>query len=296
MRLARLLAANLVLATTQVAVAQGQDGTPGQRNLQIMTELLGGLYDNANQAYFQERLDFPAHRRKGRTQVRIAAAENPTLGAPLFSFTLVYPPSAAAAERELWLLETDADPLLVRMRRYSLERETPRYRDGCDLLWRRDAGQFTASNDSRVCAAVMQLTPEALWLGDVADNLTQLQRTRRFGCYVDIPGVAGGRDEPFERTQIDDIHDQGGLQWFKTKDQRELGISLRQVRWPINNETGAFTRNSLVMYVLEKTPKGIQTISYGWTEPRAERIGLNLQWMLVNCFRVSNRDVVPYFD
>ena len=71
---------------------------------------------------------------------------------------------------------------------------------------------------------------------------------------------------------------------------------MRNVQWPMNNEVGAFTRNSLVMYVIERTGEGVKTHTYGWTEPRAERIGLNLQWMLVNCYRLSNRDVRPFFD
>lgn len=292
----RIATTCLALLVVTSAFAQGQDGTPGERNLQVMAELLDGIYDNANQAYFDQRLKFPEDRRHDRANVRIEATDDPDLGAPLFSFTLARPMSGAPDERERWLLQTDDDPLLVRMRRYAVQDGEAEYREGCDVLWRRDAGQFTGANDSKDCAATMQLNPRALAIGSGGATPTELLRARAFSCYVDIPGVAGGRDEPFDRTPIDDMHDQGALQWFTTKDGRELGITLRNVRWPMNNEIGAFTRNSLVMYVLEKTPDGIKTVTYGWTEPRAERIGLNLQWMLVNCFMVSNRDVRPFFD
>ncbi|MFC7292755.1 hypothetical protein [Hirschia litorea] len=36
-------------------------------------------------------------------------------------------------------------------------------------------------------------------------------------------------------------------------------------------------------------------IAYTWTIPQAPRIGINLKWMLANCFQVSNEDVTPYF-
>jgi hypothetical protein len=76
----------------------------------------------------------------------------------------------------------------------------------------------------------------------------------------------------------------------------EAGITLRHVRWPMNNERGTFTRDSLVRSVLEREAEAVRTPACGWTEPGAERIGLNLQWLLVNCYLISNRDVRPAFD
>ena len=123
----------------------------------------------------------------------------------------------------------------------------------------------------------------------------ELTRGRRFDCYADIPGVSGGRDEPFDRYEINDLHDMGGLKWFEAKDGREFGVTLRNVEWPMNNEQGAFTRNSLVLYLLERKEDGVEELTYGWTEPGAQRIGINMKWMLVNCYMLSNRDVTPFF-
>ena len=66
------------------AWAQGQDGTPGERNLQIIAELLPGLYDNANQAYFEQRLNYPEDQRHARLQVSIEAVDEPELGDDMF--------------------------------------------------------------------------------------------------------------------------------------------------------------------------------------------------------------------
>ena len=277
------------------AWAQGQDGTPGERNLQIIAELLPGLYDNANQAYFEQRLNYPEDQRHARLQVSIEAVDEPEVGDVVFSYQAYPAGGALASARQLWALAPDDDPLLVRMRISDME--GPTYLEACDVLWRREVGQFSGASASPACPMTVQLDPSALWVATEDARPDQLKRARSFSCYADIPGVAGGRDEPFDRYQIDDMHDQGGLQWFTTKDgEREIGITLRNVEWPMNNEEGAFTRNSLVMYVLERTADGVKTHTYGWTEPRAERIGLNLQWLLVNCYIVSNRDVRPFFD
>jgi hypothetical protein len=278
----------LILCWAITAFAQGQDGTRGDRNLQIIAELLPGIYDNANQHYFDERLNAAPALRHPRTQVTIERVERPDIGSQVFSYAA--DEGDAGSTRGLLSLSADADPRLVRM---TIIAEDERVA-GCDLRWRRDLGQFTATSD---CGLRLQLDPNGLWIGWDGDRpLNELSRARIFSCYVDIPGVAGGRNESFDRYPIDRLHDQGDLQWIDTRDGRRIGITLRNVQWPMNNELDAFTRNSLVMYVIEQTDEGIKTHSYGWTEPRAERIGLNLQWLLVNCYRVSNRDVRPFFD
>lgn len=279
-----ILLITTLLLSPGLGFSQGQDGTPAERNLQIMAELLPGLYDNANQAYFDQRLKLPEARRRGRASLRV----EPDSGSATNSF--VYRWQEDGAE-QTWTtrLAASADPEVVAM----AVRFDDGTREDCVVEWRRDAGQFTGVGD---CGLEMQLDPAGLWVSWNDERPKRLLRAREFSCYVDIPGVADGREEPFDRYLIDVLHDQGGLQWITTRDEREIGITLRNIRWPMNNERDAFTRDSLVMYVLERNADGVRTHTYGWTEPRADRIGLNLQWLLVNCYRVSNRDVKPYFD
>ena len=274
----------LLMLLPGLAPGQGQDGTPAERDLQVIAELLPGLYDNANQAYFDQRLKLPENGRYGRASLRVEPAGGGEAD------TFIYRWRKGDTE-QTWTtrLAASADPELVAMAIRFDDAE----REDCVVQWRRDAGQFTGIGE---CGLEMQLDPHGLWVSWDGKRPNRLLRAREFSCYVDIPGVAGGRDEEFDRYVIDSLHDQGGLQWITTKDEREIGITLRYVRWPMNNERGAFTRNSLVMYVLEREADGVRTHTYGWTEPSAERIGLNLQWLLVNCYQVSNRDVKPYFD
>lgn len=285
-RRARAAIVLALAAWPALAPGQGQDGTPAERNLRIIAELLPGLYDNANQAYFDARLNRPEAERPGRQKVII---DQPDGFAPGTWRYRAFPDAGeqAAVTRTL-SLEPALDPLLVRMT-VSAPDGTP----ACTVRWRRDAGQFSGDSD---CGQGWQLTAEDLWISDSGTPAVQLQRARAFGCDVDVPGVAGGRDEPYDRYAIETLHDQGDTHWLAIEDGREIGVSLRRVRWPINNETGAFTRNSLVLYVLERAGDTLKTHGYGWTEPRAARLGLNLQWLLVNCYLESNRDVRPYFE
>ncbi len=92
-------------------------------------------------------------------------------------------------------------------------------------------------------------TRQCATVGDPDKGQGYRSVSREFSCYVDIPGVAGGRDEPFDRYSIDSLHDQGNLHWLQTKEGREIGSTLR-----------------------------------------------NVQWLLVNCYLVSNREVQPYFE
>ena len=55
----RWLTLIVVTVLPLAAYAQGQDSTPAERNLLIMAEMLPGVYDNANQAYFDQRRGLP---------------------------------------------------------------------------------------------------------------------------------------------------------------------------------------------------------------------------------------------
>ena len=95
-------------------------------------------------------------------------------------------------------------------------------------------------------------------------------------CYIDIPGVSGGRDEEFRRYDNLMVHDRGGTARITTKDGRELGIRLSNVDWPLNNYSDVFTRDVLVLYALEYIGEEVESHGYIFTEPDAQRIGINL--------------------
>ena len=54
-----------------------------------------------------------------------------------------------------------------------------------------------------------------------------------------------------------------------------------------------FTRDSFVMYLTEKVEGERKELGYAFTHPEADRIGMNLKWILVLCYMTSNRDATP---
>jgi hypothetical protein len=320
----------VVLLGHGAAWAQGQDSSPGDRYLLIMSELLPGIYDNANQHYFDRRRGLPEPDRHGRVETTITRVEAPQFGEHVFLWVnRSRRPDAAdappAASYRLATLTAGPGAAQVTMRHYlrmqgeitaaDLETIRPsdlRRTEGCDYLFERRAGHFHGAQLERACRFewegedvytdnVIELAPEGLWFVDhkirldTGERITGvasgepywLERARLFHCYADIPGVGGGRDEPFERYDGLEIHDKGGVAWFETRSApaRRIGIRLQSVTWHVLNERGGvFNRDSLVLYAMERLSDGtVVDHGYAFTEPEAQRIGNNLKWMLVNC-------------
>ncbi|MEM7283069.1 MAG: hypothetical protein AAF438_15735 [Pseudomonadota bacterium] len=281
----------LVLMSPGVLLAQGQDSQPYERDLQVISTMLPGIYDNANQSYFDRRGDRSI--KHGPIHIKITAVdENPNL---FQVTTFLNGDMEQPAQELLWELEADADAaaakLIIRERNGGQDKR-------CELLWAREAQQFRAQSNPDCHKDFLNevvLGYQQLWVTypnhDNGDY--KLHRARAFECYADIPGVGGGRNEPYERYEGFKTHDQGGAVWFTTKDGRRLSISLFLVDWPINNYEGIFTRDSFVIYVSEEIDGERKEHGYAFTVPQADRIGINLKWMLASCFMKSNKFATP---
>jgi hypothetical protein len=314
------------LAWVSGAQAQGRDSSPGERHLRVMAELLPGVYDNANQAYFDRRRNLPEGDRHVRMQTTITRVQAPAFGE--YVFLWVNRTGSDAQATRSWRLATlgaGPAPDTVTMRHYlrmdgeittaelaTLRPEDLRRTEGCDYVFRRRADHYAGRQLPRACRFEwegrpvytdneIQLSRTSLWFHDHKYELRGqrritgtasgepfwLERARTFHCYVDMPGVGGGRAEPFERYDGIELHDMGGSYWFRTRETapREIGISLQAVTWHVLNEgDGAFNRNSLVLYVSERQPDAtVREHGYAFTAPTADRIGVNLKWLLANC-------------
>lgn len=336
-----------VLLFSQDVWSQGQDGTPPERDIAVIAEMLPGTYDNREQVYFDGRLGVREDARHERVTSVITRVDLPAFGEFVF-FVRDHRDNEPDTPHRLRLYSFAPDNPVnaIRMKNYLLlsEDEIARYKDahivpdvltgltpantlhvsGCDVLWRREAGQFRGRTESGDCRWEseeygdvtteydLMLSHQALWTlaqdynadGElVAGNPDgvhyKLTRARDFTCYADMPGVSGGRDIPFTRFDNLQITDQGGQARFVSKEDppRTIEINLRNVDWQMNNETGAYTRDSLVMYIFERNEDGSagEFFGYTFTQPDAERLGINLGFILVNCFMVSNREATPEF-
>ena len=269
------------------SLAQGQDTTPWSRDLQVIEVMLPGFYSNANQAYFDGRrkVDDP----QSRQNLLIETADTG------FNVTLSAPDGTVIANQR-WSLAEDDRKEAVRMNISDAD-GTPL----CPVWWTRDAAQFSAQGDAGCDDGLnspVALAPskQQFWWHPrgTSESAVKLHRARQFTCYADIPGVGGGRDIPYTRYDNLSLHDQGAETWFVDEDGRNLGLRLFNVDWPINNYDGYFTRDSLVIYVIEKLDDGsTKEHGYAFTLPEANRIGINLKWLLASCFMISGKVDTP---
>ncbi|MDH3619920.1 MAG: CpcT/CpeT family chromophore lyase [Gammaproteobacteria bacterium] len=327
----------ILMAFTPLTVfGQGMDSTAAERSLLIMAEMLPGVYDNANQAYFDQRRGLEQEDRHARVKTTIAKVDAPAFGNYVYLWTNeTTTADGKKSSYRLATLSADGNPDEVTMRHYfrmdgeitsddlaTLKPADLRRTGGCDYFFKRRAEHFRGTQREKACqfewdganvytANTIELSDYDLWFvdhkykADTGERITGvasgepywLERARIFHCYADIPGVAGGRDIPFERYDDMVIHDRGGIHWFETRDEepRTLGLTLRRVTWHVNNESnGNFNRDSLVIYALEKMADGsVKSHSYSFTEPTAERLGMNMQWMLVNCTMTKRNEAQP---
>ena len=278
-----------------LGLAQGQDSTTWARDLMVIAEMLPGRYDNANQVYFDSRTGVAEGLRHRPLHLVVSADEARDSAFTLEAF---WAGAAEPAWRASASLALDDAAGLVTM---SVTRDA----QSCSYAWRREAAQFRATAAGE-CAdplfAGMTLSTPQLWLTGASEPDGQraldyvLHRTRPFECYVDVPGVGGGRDLPYRRYEGFKIHDRGGQFWFTTEDEnpRELGVTLFQVDWPINNYEGIFTRDALVIYLNEMQDGQRINHGYSFTVPDADRVGINLKWALAFCYQVAGKDQRPY--
>ena len=282
------LALVLTVCLPTASWAQGQDSATWSRDRQVIEALLPGFYSNANQAYFDGRRQVALPQDRHHISIKTLAQPH------VFTATRTNAEGAVINEQR-WSLFDDNAKQAVRM-----EIDDTQTGSQCSVWWTRDAAQFSAKADADCTEdpdspTALSLAQQQLWWGSRRnDSAIKFHRSRAFTCYADIPGVGGGRDEPYTRYDNLSLHDQGAETWFTDKDGRTLGLRLFNVDWPINNYEGYFTRDSLVIYVVEKFDDGsTKEHGYAFTLPEANRIGINLKWLLASCFMVSGKVDTP---
>jgi hypothetical protein len=277
------------------AHAQGTDQPPAQRDLMVIGEWLAHAgepartYDSIEQAYFEGR------------RLREGGNEKDAVKFPRNSFTMsrvtgdavAYNVKFAGGRNSIWTFSVDASGDAVRVTQDDDAR--------CHILLRREAGQFTGrTNAGCVKPAGLIVTERTIWLGYGPDpsGWTRYRLAREFQCFVDVPGVGGGRHIPYKRYGPFPVLDQGGTARFTTQESppRTLEIKLRNVAWDYNNAPRQFTRNSLTMYISTIDASGVPTEgAYVFGEPTAQRLGVNLKHLLANCAIVPLERAKPEF-
>ena len=289
-------------------MAQGQDSETWDRDLLVISTMLPGSYDNSNQSYFDVRGDDAVKHR--RIHVDVRKVEAPAQGEHVFIAEGYWDSDEEKGAGDyLWVLSADDESGAVRMLSWAIDADQHRdsmpergeYDDGeyCELFWRREATQFRAragTNCSDGMPDEFVLSEPQLWMATTSTEGAdfEMHRTRTFQCHADMPGVSGGGDTDYRRYEGFFIHDRGDSFSFTSDDGRDISISLFLVDWPINNYVGEFARDSLVIYINETTGGESMRHGYAFTRPQADRIGINLRWILAMCYMTSNKEDTPF--
>ncbi len=318
----RFLILVVLLALSGLAIGQGEDGTRYERDAQVISQLLPGVYDNYNQVYFDGRTGLPKDEIHQRREIRIEltsgsrqSARNVFSVSDKMTFNLdrygnpTEAPRIVNSKKEFVVFANNEQSgvqmdIFVREEDGSENRGSQQEPD-CSVIFVREASQFSSSQLSGCddIASEYTLSEKQLFVSINAeeDRLSsdvsyQLNRARLFECYVDIPGVSGGRDQAYERYEGYTLHDQGGSIEITTRDadKRQFIISLANIDWPINNHHDVFTRDVLVFYLSERTEDGVENLGYSFTEPDVKRTGINFKWLLMSCWMESNKVTVPF--
>ena len=303
----------LFFSFSSVTHAQGEDSTKYERDEMVISEFLPGLYSNYNQVYFNNRGKVPDEERHLRREIEVLEIETNIFSVKdTFVMANVFDKTITEDDKKISYaiinIEANNNEKAVQLDIYkSNESFSLNDLDGnpeCSVMMIRGAEEFYARESSGECDGIINvytLSKKHLFVridknsGIKTNEPYKLNEARPFECYVDIPGVSGGRDLPYKRYEPFYIHDQGGtFEIITDYEQRNLVFRLVRVDWEINNHIGVFTRDVMVLYAEERTDDGYKINGYTFTEPDITRVGINFKWMLVSCFMESNKFTTPF--
>ena len=289
-----------------------------------MMQWFPGVYDNQEQVYFEAEQEVDEALRHERIHHVFEPVDLPAFGEHVFYVQQHLNDDPAEIYRQrIYTFQPDYDEGAVRLTIHipndvaslvdahldptkltGLVPEQTRVLPGCDVFWRRQADHFVGYMQPNACSYVsnesgkriifnddLLLTEDALWISDRAQDEEgnrvfghptgvphKNRKARRFECWL----TAMQRDGEWTFRRGLEIYDQGGMVWLETEEQplEKVGIKMRNVRWPYGNN-----RPSLVLYAYR--PDEDRAVSYAWTDPSAQRIGINLRWMQASCTLAS---------
>ena len=295
-----------------------------EKDFRTMMQWFPGVYDNQEQVYFEAEQEVDEALRHERIHHVFEPVDLPAFGEHVFYVQQHLNDDPAEIYRQrIYTFQPDYDEGAVRLTIHipndvaslvdahldptkltGLVPEQTRVLPGCDVFWRRQADHFVGYMQPNACSYVsnesgkriifnddLLLTEDALWISDRAQDEEgnrvfghptgvphKNRKARRFECWM----TAIQRDGEWTFRRGLEIYDQGGMVWLETEEQppEKVGIKMRNVRWPYGNN-----RPSLVLYAYR--PDEDRAVSYAWTDPSAQRIGINLRWMQASCTLAS---------
>lgn len=320
----RILAAicGLILSTSCVSA---NESDILERDFQTFLDWFPGVYDNAEQVFFEDELGISDDERHERIHHTFARVELPEYGEHVFyvqqymddepsniyrqrfySFVIDHDENAI---RLKVLTPKDPDAVLdahlspTKVRGLTMDEVTNV--PGCDVFWQRRANQFVGYMKAKACSFLSQrsgkrifidddllLTEQELWISDRAEDE---DGNYVFGNKAGVPHK-NRKARRFECWMA--IKKQDGDNWSFDSNLEvwDQGGSA----WVTTAEQEPQTvgikmrnvvwptgtnRNSLVLYAYQQGDD--RAVSYAWGAPEATSLGINLRWMQASCRQVD---------
>lgn len=232
-------------------------------------ELVDGTYDNQEQVYFEDNLEFDDIDRHARQNFSISTTD---------SVMINFPDSKVSFERRSVSLGADRDTGIFSLSEYGTELSI----GTCAVTFTRSFDQFIGRGGDSCKDTQMAWSEQGLSIQNAPDALSLMglsggvfRRAQIFKCWVS-PQKEDGTYGFYNDVML---HDQGGRAWLEGDDHPRVGLKMRNVVWPTGNN-----RPSLVLYAYQGDDED-KAVSYTWTSPDEPRIGMNLRWMQASCTR-----------
>jgi len=295
------------------------------KDFELMMSWFPGEYDNQEQVYFEQELDVPEGQRHERIHHIFHPVQlNSFPGRTFYVQQYQNDDPDDIYRQRIYSFEPDDETESIRLSIYTpkqpealknahldisslegLTLDQVKANPGCEVFWKKQANQFIGTMKENSCSFVssrsgkkiliqddLVLTRNELWIRDRAvDEDDQYvfgnkagiphknRKSRDFSCWMAIKRQ--DKDEFFFKSALE-LHDQGGTVWLTSDEEQPqtIGLKMRNVVWPYGRN-----KPSLVLYVYREGQD--KAISYAWTEPHGERIGINLRWMQTSCSAIK---------
>lgn len=320
----RVIAAICCLVLATAAVSADESGVL-ERDFRTFLDWFPGVYDNAEQVFFEDELGVPEDERHERIHHTFARVVLPDFGEHVFYVQqyLDDEPSKIYRQR-FYSFVLDFDENAIRLKVLTPKNtdavvdahlDPAKYQDltmddvtnvsGCDVFWQRRANQFVGYMKERACSFMSQrsgkrifidddllLSEDELWISDRAEDE---EGNYVFGNKAGVPHK-NRKARRFECWMA--VKKQDGDSWsfdsgLEVWDQG--GSAWVTTDEPVPQTVGiklrnvvwptGTNRNSLVLYAYQQGDD--RAVSYAWGAPDATSLGLNLRWMQASCRQID---------
>lgn len=321
-------ATSILTAGIAVTGAAADDKTdPFARDLLVLTQWFEGGFDNEEQLWFERdpRSQTPEDARSVRLHASHRRLELPAFGEHVFYVEEYIDNDPDTVVRQRFVLFTsDLEEGAIRMKQgffrdvdaargahedpsllSGLTEDDVFFFDGCDVFWRRRAGQFEGAMKPKACVfgdgderrysvhdliqsedhywridATFLVSDDSFYAGTPLDNPTQMRRAKVFACEMLFRDVDASPGSDPEQTETFRIHSQGGtVDVMRQSNGESITVLMRDKEYPYYYERPDF------IYFSVRPTDAQRSLVYTVNDVNSRRLGAVIPGLAVHCHR-----------